>query len=115
MWSEWRSAAIALGAGIGVVITLPALFLALLSAGAGEGDYGFARGLFPIPMCVAVFITGSIELPTLVLACVQFPVYGAAIGYCAGVSNKAFIMAVSSIAFVHLLGFVACSSSSAFS
>lgn len=64
-----------------MLITIPALVLAVLSSGAGHGDYGFARLLFPIPLCVAVFVTGSIDTPSIVLALVQFSIYGGLIGY----------------------------------
>jgi len=116
-WSEWRKAAVGMGVGVGAVITLPALFLATTSAGAGHGDYGFALGLFPIPMSIVVYgqITDSINLDSLVLACIQFPLYGATIGYCATKGRKALLIAASIIVLGHLVAFVACSGSSAFS
>ena len=110
-----RVVGIAVGVAAGFAVTLPALFLAVMSAGAGHGDYAFARGLFPVPMCIAVYLTDSIGVSSLVLACLQFPLYGATIGYFAATSRKALVIAVSSIAFGHLVAFAACSGSSAFS
>lgn len=45
-----RAAVMAIGAGVGAAVTLPAIFLAILSGGAGHGTYLFARLLFPYAM-----------------------------------------------------------------
>jgi hypothetical protein len=63
----------------GVLVTPPALFLAMLSTGAGHGDYLAARLLFPAPM-LTTHLFGQISAPALLLAIVQFPVYGFLIG-----------------------------------
>jgi hypothetical protein len=96
----------------GMLITVPALALAVLSAGAGHGDYGFARLLFPIPMCVAGFVTGSIDGPSIVG---QFPFYGGVIAYFAVSRRRRLWVAVSVLVLAHFVAFVACSGSSAFS
>ena len=54
------------GTLFGMVVTLPALFLAVLSSGAGHGDYLFARALFPWPMLVT--LDQEIGVPALVMA-----------------------------------------------
>jgi hypothetical protein len=89
--------------------------LALFSAGAGEGDYGFALAFFPLSMCIATYLTGTIALPSIVLAFIQFPIYGAVLGYCATVNRRVLGMAVVLIAIVHLYAFMLCASSSMFS
>lgn len=58
---------------------LPALYLAAVSGGAGHGSYFWAKVLFPYPM-IATLITGSLAPALILLALVQFPVYGLIIG-----------------------------------
>ena len=70
----------AIGLGIGVTITPPALLLAILSAGAGHGDYGLAKLLFPYSMLLTRLTGDTITLPLIALALTQFPVYGGLIG-----------------------------------
>ncbi|WP_156956941.1 hypothetical protein [Sphingomonas astaxanthinifaciens] len=64
------------GALAGVLASLPALFLALLSAGAGHGDYGFARALFPVPMLLTLIQGDSLGRISLAASLLQFPIYG---------------------------------------
>ena len=109
-----RSAAAGFGAVVGTFITGPAIALAVLSGGAGHGDYGFARGLFPVPMCVAAYWTGSIEFVSIAMALVQFPLYGAAVGYFATGRRNAFAVVVLLTGAVHFLAFVLCSKASFF-
>jgi len=66
-----------------LVLTPVALFLAVVSGGAGHGDYLWARILFPYTM-LSTLRVGSITGPFIWLAIVQFPVYGVALG----VANK---------------------------
>ena len=107
--------AVIVSAVAGMLITFPAVYLAVLSAGAGLGDYGYARLLFPIPICVAVFVTGSIDTPSIVLALGQFPFYGVVIAYFAVSRPRRFWVAVSVLLLAHFLALFACSASSAFS
>lgn len=58
----------------GIVVTLPALFLAVLSSGAGHGDYLLAKALFPWPMLVT--LDQEIGVLSLAMAIAQFPVFG---------------------------------------
>lgn len=60
----------------GVLLSLPALFLALLSAGAGHGDYGFARALFPMPMLLTLIQSDNIGILSMATSLLQFPLYG---------------------------------------
>jgi len=66
-------------------------------------------------MCVAVFITGSIDTPSIVLALGQFPFYGGVIAYFAMSRRRRLLVAVLVLLLAHFLAFVACSGSSAFS
>ena len=65
---------------IGVIVTPIAFFLALLSAGAGHGHYVFARLFFPYSMLLTRWANDTITFPLILLALVQFPLYGAIIG-----------------------------------
>lgn len=63
-----------LGFVAGVVLTIPALLLAIASSGAGHGDYAIARALFPIPMLLS--FNGAMGVLTLISGVIQFPLYG---------------------------------------
>jgi hypothetical protein len=56
-----------------------ALSLAILSAGAGHGDYASARALFPLPMLLTLLQGDTIGLLSMISAVVQYPLYGALI------------------------------------
>lgn len=58
----------------GLALSIPALILAMLSSGAGHGDYAFARALFPVPMLLT--FNDTINILSLITALVQFPLYG---------------------------------------
>jgi hypothetical protein len=63
------------GFGLGVLISIPLVLLAVVWAAGGHGTYALAKILFPIPLIFAV-IHGSIAPPIVGLALVQFPLYG---------------------------------------
>ena len=111
-WSSRRGILIGFALTGGILVTPPALFLAALSAGAGYGDYGFALWLFPIPMCIAAYITGSIGAPSIVVAVVQFPIYLAALAYSATLSRKSFAITAATLGLAHFLAVAICDSSS---
>ena len=67
------------GFGLGILATIPAVALAVASGGAGHGEYVAARQLFPYTMLLTVQ-THYISLPFIIIALLQFPVYGLAIG-----------------------------------
>jgi hypothetical protein len=68
------------GIVIGSLITVPAVCGSLLSAGSGHGRYVIARLAYPVPMLVATVFGHYISIPIMVLAVLQFPIYGAIIG-----------------------------------
>ena len=49
-----RTNPVVVGIGLGVLVELPALFAALISGGAGHGDYAAARALFSAPMLLTL-------------------------------------------------------------
>ncbi|MBC7782244.1 MAG: hypothetical protein H7144_00275 [Burkholderiales bacterium] len=64
-----------MGLGLGIVLTLPAIFIAILSGGAGHGNYYAAA--FVLPWSVLFLGRGDL---TIVLGLVQLPVLGFLVG-----------------------------------
>ena len=92
-----------------IPITGFAWFLAVLSGGAGHGNYLFAKLLFPISMYWAGQ-AGTITKPMIVLALAQFPMYALVVG---GARKRAIrAAAIVLILFVHFTFVAGCLSSS---
>lgn len=87
----------------GVLVTLPALMLAAFSSGAGHGDYGFARVLFPVPMLLT--FNHSVGLLSLISALLQFPIYGWIFGRAKSQSELRLVAVVLA---VHCFATIAC-------
>ncbi|MDB5172740.1 MAG: hypothetical protein JWN51_1513 [Phycisphaerales bacterium] len=92
----------AIGCCTGVAVTPVALWFAVASGGAGHGSYNYAWFLFPYTMWFAVML-GTIALPGILLALVQFPLYGFLLGHYAAKSRRAIIAAAGVIAAIHTL------------
>ena len=73
------------GLGLGVLVTIPAIALAVASGGAGHGNYVAARLLFPYSMLLTSQ-THYISSPLILIALLQFPMYGLAI--CSAMRRK---------------------------
>ncbi len=56
------------------------MFLWMISAGAGHGDYLLASAIYPIPMVPLVFAEGLFPI-SLTLAAIQFPSTGVFLGW----------------------------------
>jgi hypothetical protein len=95
---------VAVGFALGLVVEVVALFLAILSSGAGHGDYAAARALFPVPMLTTLLEGDTIGLLSMTLALVQFPLLGALTGYCLAITRWTPLIAVG---IVHLLAVLA--------
>lgn len=94
------------GAAQGALVSLLALGLAILSGGAGHGGYGAARALFPLPMLLTL-VEGSIGPLSGGTALLQFPLYGALLGWSRlHKSYGALIL----VGLLHLVGAIVCSS-----
>src|SRR5688572_27711113 len=63
-----------------LIVTPIALLLGIGSAGAGHGDYRLAMILFPYTL-LSASVFDSITPPFIILAIIQFPIYGVALGY----------------------------------
>lgn len=93
------------GAVAGAAFTLPAGILAFLSSGAGHGHYEFARIFFPSAM-LATHLTGDTITTSVATAIIlQFPMYGAMIGFSLARRKLFWIIALIG---VHLLAVIAC-------
>jgi hypothetical protein len=64
-----------IGLVLGVLLTPVAILCGVASGGAGHGDYFIAKLLFPVTMLSTV-VFGSITPPFILLAFLQFPIYG---------------------------------------
>ena len=63
-----------------LIVTPIALILGVGSAGAGHGNYRLAMILFPYTL-LSTSVFDSITPPFIILAIIQFPIYGFALGY----------------------------------
>jgi len=75
------------------------LFLGLLSAGAGHGDYFLAKLLFPYTMLSAVRFD-YIPQSFMVFAIIQYPLYGLVVGV-ANLKRRLLVAAIA-LAVVHV-------------
>jgi len=91
---------------IGVAVTPIAVIAALASAGAGHGHYEFARVLFPYTMLLTPLANNTIAPLLIVLAFVQFPLYGALIGLANRKSREGLVMLI--LALAHLVAAALC-------
>jgi|GraSoiStandDraft_46_1057282.scaffolds.fasta_scaffold354111_2 hypothetical protein len=92
------------GAIIGVLLGFGAIFLALLSTGAGHGDYAAARALYPASMLLTL-VEGSIGPLAKAVALLQFPFYGGLLGWAA--ARRVYLPAVG-VGLLHLAGAIIC-------
>jgi hypothetical protein len=97
--------AVVVGAVVGVLIELPALYVAIVSGRAGHGQYVAARALFPVPMVMTYYQGDRIGLLSISLALVQFPFYGGLIGW--DLARKAYVAIVAVVA-IHLVAASLC-------
>ena len=67
------------GLGLGILISVPLLLIAIVWAAGGHGTYVLARIVFPIPM-ICASSRGSITPSIIAVALAQFPLYGSACG-----------------------------------
>ncbi|MBB5700047.1 hypothetical protein [Sphingomonas yantingensis] len=94
-----------IGAVTGAFATLPALVTAIMSAGAGHGDYIAARLLFPLSMLLS-WVEGSGVGPLGMMAgLLQFPLYGVLVARALKTGpDRAAIVAAAA----HLTAVIAC-------
>lgn len=78
--SRRTNVAVLVGVAIGILVALPAIFISVDSGGAGHGHYVAARALFPLAMLLTR-VEGSIGVLSVSAALLQFPLYGAVLGW----------------------------------
>src|SRR5215472_14499995 len=91
--AEMRDRKVLLCVSIGGLVTLLAALLAIASAGAGHGNYLFARVLFPYTMLLTRLTDDTVTLPLIVLGLAQFPLYGAVVGLAASTGRVGLTLA----------------------
>jgi len=67
----------------GMVVGAASLVISWAYAGGGHGSYSAAKILFPQTMYLATAVLGSVTTSLMVLAFLEFPVYGLAVGVAA--------------------------------
>jgi hypothetical protein len=92
---------------IGILVTPVAVFLALLSGGAGHGHYELAKLFYPYTMLLTRYANDTITFPLILLALLQFPLYGAIIGLAAWKKPIGLVVALPIIV-VHALFVAMC-------
>jgi hypothetical protein len=75
------------GIGLGILIELLALAVAIISGGAGHGDYVAARALFPTSMLLTL-LEGRIGAFSIAIGLSQFPLYGGLLGW--GIARRTY-------------------------
>jgi hypothetical protein len=88
-----------IGFALGVLITIPCLWLVVFAAGAGHGTYAPAKLLFPLAMLAPVF-RQSLTTPWIIAAILQFPAYGLILGRM--YYSRRFRLSVACVALLHL-------------
>jgi hypothetical protein len=99
-----RSLRILIGVLVGIVPAGVFSLWSFLSAGMGHGSYKPAMLFFPYAMVLTIF-TNTISNPLIVLALLQYPLYGAAIASPTGTRKKLGVLLV--IAVLHGLAITA--------
>jgi hypothetical protein len=88
-----------------LIVTPFFLYLGIASGGAGHGNYLLAKILFPFTM-LATEAFGSIVAPFILLAIIQFPLYGFILG-AANVKGRILLSSIG-LLLIHLLAASAC-------
>ena len=96
--------AVLTGIVVGILVALPAIVAAAISGSAGHGRYVAARTLIPFAMMLARG-EGSIGALSISAALIQFPLYGAVLGWSFSRANYA---AVIFLIIVHLAAAAFC-------
>lgn len=79
---------------LGVLANPLCLYLAWQSGGYGHGDYSWAKILFPYSLLTTI-LSQEITFPAVILAFVQFPIYGIAVATAFGSPRRMGIALIS--------------------
>ena len=83
--------AVVAGFALAMLVSVLAFMAAVASGGAGHGDYVAAQALFPLPMLLTL-LEGAVGAVSIAVGLLQFPVYGALLGW--SVTRKNHLPAV---------------------
>jgi hypothetical protein len=92
-------------AALSLIVTPIFLYLGIVSGGAGHGNYLLAKILFPFTM-LSTRAFGSIIAPFIILAIIQFPLYGFILG--AANVRRRFVPYALAVLLAHSLAAIAC-------
>lgn len=95
---------VVVGFVLGALFALPAILAAIMSGGAGHGDYVAARALFPASMLLTL-VEGRVGVLSMGIGLLQFPIYGGLLGW-ANVRRN--FLPVLGVASVHLVAAMLC-------
>ena len=90
---------------VSLIATPLFLLAAVASAGGGHGGYLLAKILFPFTM-LSTLVFGSIVVPAMAVAILQFPIYGFILSK-ASLKGNLLTLSVALLV-THILGVVAC-------
>jgi hypothetical protein len=96
---------VAVGFASGVLVALPAIIAAVISAGAGHGDYVLARLLFPAPCLLTLLEGDRFGAFSIGAGVLQFPIYGALSGWSIARNNY---LPVIGLTVAHVIAAVDC-------
>ena len=105
MTSYVKSSEFWLPLGVSLLVTPFCLLIAIASAGAGHGSDALAKVLYPFTL-LSTIMFGSITTPFLLLAAIQFIIYGLVFGL-ANVNGR-FVPLVFLAIGLHIGGVIAC-------
>ena len=91
----------------GVALNIPTVLIAVATGGAVDGGHILAKLLFPYSMLLTRFLGDGMDLPHIVLALGQFPLYGGVIGMSFSWKRLRWSV-VGVLAVLHVLAAVAC-------
>jgi hypothetical protein len=90
---------------VGLIATPLTLLLALSSAGAGHGDYFWAKVFYPYTILSAIALK-SITIPFMVVAVLELPAYGVLLG--TGWSRGKLKLYSMGLFFLHISAVIIC-------
>ena len=90
----------------GIIFQIPALFYATGFGLAEHSDHTIAEMFFPYAMIFMKLTNGTINLVLIILAVIQFPIYGFLIGYSIAKKTKNNIILL--IPFLHMIFVIIC-------
>jgi hypothetical protein len=103
--SKSAAQVVAICFALGVLLELPTVIVAMISGGAGHGDYVAARVLFPASMLLTLIEGDTIGPLSIGVGLLQFPIYGVLLAWSLVRQNHLPVVVVASL---HLIAAIAC-------